>query len=862
MRVLVTGATGFLGAYTLPLLLDRRHQVRCLVRDGSASKLGSVRSRIELVAGDVTEPASLAGAADGCEAIVHMTGLLEERPERDLTYVRVLEGGARNLRDEARRAGVKRVIFTSTYGARFKDATGFRAANRHAEAILRDGGFQRLSILRLNYVFGDPGPGREDALLTHLRIFIDPLPVLLIVGDGLYRVQPVHVADVAAGILAALEHTEPGERIYDAVGPRAVTWLEFLDAIAVAAGRGSKPRVHLRASELAPYVARFRRMGLTKFDINERDRTGDASGFSALVGAPLIPFAASTIAFLQKYAGPGYSGPLYPWHKLSNQGETLRVDWGIEDEARYWPAAVLRDAPLRCEWTGSNVLLTGPGSNWMYAHAAACASAAGAAGLAVGQPNEPRPIPVPLGAANSSSPPWLRVVTLPGDWQVARFVEAAQGQRWPAVVEGRLGPFPPGSRVLVFGRGANWMYAACAAHATLAGAARIACFNPREGGMVTVWPAEMAGAVDRLPAEWRRSLGLPPTAAALLLGIAGDPNCGKTVLSYALDFVRMEERLVGWRLDCDGMSPTPPWYRDLVATGRGADAEITRREQKRAWTTEMEQQVARQLANVRDSFADVIVADLPGGYHPKDGSAPQRIPAGRRERLFHEVDEFILVGRTREHIMSWYEELSRLGLSDRILATLLSEDPTAPPGITWSSSGDRPWDGCVRGLDRQRAPAELLEGLRTPLGDLVQWALASAPRESCFLNVSNHAISSWSPAQMEGARALGLGEPRDLPEGMPQVPPGVDQAEVVRLAQSLARQAAEIGARGAFVAGEFTLTHAVVSQLQAGGIRCFAATTERHVDEDVRPDGSIDRRSVFRFVRWREYTLDAQRGYA
>ncbi|MCS6900465.1 MAG: TM1812 family CRISPR-associated protein [Myxococcales bacterium] len=128
-----------------------------------------------------------------------------------------------------------------------------------------------------------------------------------------------------------------------------------------------------------------------------------------------------------------------------------------------------------------------------------------------------------------------------------------------------------------------------------------------------------------------------------------------------------------------------------------------------------------------------------------------------------------------------------------------------------------------------------------------------ASRGGVFLNLSNHPVSTWSQEQREAARALGLGEPADLEGGMPLVPPEADAGTVQALAQELAQRAAEQGARGAHVAGEFTLTLALVRALQTQGVRCFAATTRRDVEERPGADGGTEKAARFRFVRWREY---------
>jgi hypothetical protein len=122
-----------------------------------------------------------------------------------------------------------------------------------------------------------------------------------------------------------------------------------------------------------------------------------------------------------------------------------------------------------------------------------------------------------------------------------------------------------------------------------------------------------------------------------------------------------------------------------------------------------------------------------------------------------------------------------------------------------------------------------------------------------FLNLSNHPVSGWSEEQVAAARTLDLGEPTDLDGDMPTVDPEADTAEVVAMADEIAARAVAQGAAGAQVMTEYTLTQALVAALQRRGMRCFAATTRREVVEDVKLDGAIEKKSVFRFIRWREF---------
>src|SRR3954468_14819133 len=115
MRVLVTGGTGVVGRGTVTELVKRRHEVvlgsRHADTDARQWPAGVIPRR-----GDVSERTSIAGAADGCDVVLHMVAIVEEAPPH-ATFDRVNVEGTRNMLAEAQRAGVQRFVFVSSLGA-------------------------------------------------------------------------------------------------------------------------------------------------------------------------------------------------------------------------------------------------------------------------------------------------------------------------------------------------------------------------------------------------------------------------------------------------------------------------------------------------------------------------------------------------------------------------------------------------------------------------------------------------------------------------------------------------------------------------------------------------------------------------
>src|SRR5690242_3767811 len=113
MRVLLTGATGFVGSHILPRLLSEGHDVVALVRDATTLPK---HERLTAVRGDVVTGAGINDAVSGCDAVIHLVGIIME--VGDATFERVHFEGTRNVVAAAKGAHVKRFVQMSALGAR------------------------------------------------------------------------------------------------------------------------------------------------------------------------------------------------------------------------------------------------------------------------------------------------------------------------------------------------------------------------------------------------------------------------------------------------------------------------------------------------------------------------------------------------------------------------------------------------------------------------------------------------------------------------------------------------------------------------------------------------------------------------
>jgi uncharacterized protein YbjT (DUF2867 family) len=236
MLVLVTGASGFVGNEVVKELLAQGHEVRALVRRGSEKKLRE-RQRVEIAPGDCLEHEALEEAAAGCDAVIHLVGIIREFPGRGVTFEQVHVQATRNVVDAAQGAGARRYLHMSALGARPEPADPYHLTNFTADEYVINSGLT-YTIFRPSVIYGP-----EDQSINLFARHIQRLPFFPVIGDGTYQLQPVPVWTVARAFALALELPRTENKIYDVGGPAPLTFNEVIDTIAEVLGRRVK-KIH------------------------------------------------------------------------------------------------------------------------------------------------------------------------------------------------------------------------------------------------------------------------------------------------------------------------------------------------------------------------------------------------------------------------------------------------------------------------------------------------------------------------------------------------------------------------------------------------------------------------------------------
>lgn len=236
MKVFLTGATGFVGKNMLQRLVAEGHAVRALVRDPQRAGLAQ-NAKVELVAGDVVEGTGLDQRMQGCDAVIHLVGIIVEKGNN--TFERVHHLGTRNVVEAAKRAGIKRFVQMSALGVRANGVAPYQTTKWKGEEEVRRSGIP-FCILRPSLIFGE-GDGFVTQMMATMRSapLFRPVP-----GSGKPKFRPIFIDDVTACFVRALTAEAATNQTVELGGADELTLNEVLAEIARCAGV-RKPAVHI-----------------------------------------------------------------------------------------------------------------------------------------------------------------------------------------------------------------------------------------------------------------------------------------------------------------------------------------------------------------------------------------------------------------------------------------------------------------------------------------------------------------------------------------------------------------------------------------------------------------------------------------
>jgi NADH dehydrogenase len=299
MKVTITGATGFVGTAVVNELLRRRHGIRVLARRPEAA-VSRFNHPVEVAAGDILEPAKLAAAFAGAEAVIHLVGIIVENEGH--SFDEIHRQGAENVVRAAREASISRYLHMSAMGASPDSPSEYSRTKAGGEEAVKSSGLD-WTIFRPSIIFG-PGDGFASLLARIIRTAPFFVPVI---GPGTTKFMPVSVRDVARLFADALEKPEASRRAFEVGGPEVFTLNEIYREISAALGKPGKRLVHLPlwyGRLLATLMAALPNPPLTRDQLRSLsvDNVGDTGPALAVFGGAFRDFKSG----IREYIHPPY----------------------------------------------------------------------------------------------------------------------------------------------------------------------------------------------------------------------------------------------------------------------------------------------------------------------------------------------------------------------------------------------------------------------------------------------------------------------------------------------------------------------------------------------------------------------------
>ncbi|MCB1214597.1 MAG: SDR family oxidoreductase [Deltaproteobacteria bacterium] len=219
-KILLTGATGYVGGRLLPLLLKKGYSVRCMARH--PERLTQAESKVEKVAGDVLKKENLKTAFEGIHTAYYLIHSLSSGKDfEELEYQ-----SAHNFAQAAQAAGIKKIIYLGGLGSEKKSLSKHLSSRQEVGEILRNSGIPIIEF-RASVILGSGSLSFE-----MVRALVERLPIMTTPRWVRTPTQPIAIEDVLSYLLLAAQEDFPQSRIFEIGGASVVTYGEIMQEYA------------------------------------------------------------------------------------------------------------------------------------------------------------------------------------------------------------------------------------------------------------------------------------------------------------------------------------------------------------------------------------------------------------------------------------------------------------------------------------------------------------------------------------------------------------------------------------------------------------------------------------------------------
>ncbi|MDZ7702965.1 MAG: SDR family oxidoreductase [Trueperaceae bacterium] len=244
-KILVTGATGYIGGRLIPRLLEQGRELRCLVRDVARMQVKEWRDDVEMIEGDVLEPDTLPAVFEGVDTAYYLIHSMSSTEAGFEDRDRV---AARNFAEAAERAGVKHIIYLGGLGDTDKGMSSHLASRQETGHELASTGVATTEFRAAIIV------GSGSISFEMIRYLTERLPIMVTPKWVDTKVQPIAIRDVLSYLLQAPEIVPEGHQIVEIGGPEVLCYRDMM--MTYADIRGLKRRM-IPTTVLSPRMSSY-----------------------------------------------------------------------------------------------------------------------------------------------------------------------------------------------------------------------------------------------------------------------------------------------------------------------------------------------------------------------------------------------------------------------------------------------------------------------------------------------------------------------------------------------------------------------------------------------------------------------------